>query len=75
EGHILHWSNWRRRHQARARQSHYLRRQPKNRDDNIPSLALRLLRMVAERQRWRATLLALEARASGQDLSAVREAA
>ncbi|MER5327229.1 IS701 family transposase, partial [Streptosporangium roseum] len=31
EGHILHWSNWRRRHQARARQSHYLRRQPKNR--------------------------------------------
>ncbi|MFI9430237.1 replication initiator [Streptosporangium brasiliense] len=40
-------------------------------DDNIPSLALRLLRMVAERQRWRATLLALEARATGQDLSAV----
>jgi SRSO17 transposase len=31
EGHILHWSNWRRRHQARARQSHYLRRQPKDR--------------------------------------------
>jgi hypothetical protein len=25
-GHWLHWSNWRRRHQARARTSHYRRR-------------------------------------------------
>ncbi|MET9069415.1 replication initiator [Streptosporangium sandarakinum] len=47
-------------------------------DADTPSLALRLLRMVAERQRWRATLLALEARANGEpipDLSAMREAA
>ncbi|MGW2216769.1 IS701 family transposase [Nonomuraea sp. NPDC001684] len=29
--HILHWSRWRRRHQARARQSHYQRRQLKDR--------------------------------------------
>ncbi|SNT62882.1 hypothetical protein SAMN05216276_109421 [Streptosporangium subroseum] len=40
-------------------------------DGTIPSLALRLLRMVAERQRWRATLLALQAKATGQDPSAV----
>ncbi|MEV1177656.1 hypothetical protein [Nonomuraea sp. NPDC049784] len=31
EDHILHWSYWRRRHQARARQSHYQRRQLKER--------------------------------------------
>ncbi|MEV6814555.1 IS701 family transposase, partial [Micromonospora sp. NPDC051296] len=24
--HRLHWSNWRRRHQARARRAHYARR-------------------------------------------------
>ncbi|NRQ32956.1 IS701 family transposase [Nonomuraea sp. NN258] len=29
--HILHWSRWRRRHQARARQSHYQRRPLKDR--------------------------------------------
>ncbi|MBB5140570.1 SRSO17 transposase [Thermocatellispora tengchongensis] len=29
--HILHWSRWRRRHQARARQSHYQRRQLRDR--------------------------------------------
>jgi hypothetical protein len=29
--HILHWSHWRRRHQARARQSHYQRLQLKDR--------------------------------------------
>jgi hypothetical protein len=29
--HILHWSRWRRRHQARARQSHYQRQQLKDR--------------------------------------------
>nr|WP_245651918.1 hypothetical protein [Streptosporangium amethystogenes] len=40
-------------------------------DGDLPSLALRLLRMVAERQRWRATLLALEARANPQPLSAI----
>ncbi|MGW4666933.1 replication initiator [Streptosporangium sandarakinum] len=46
-------------------------------DADTPSLALRLLRMVAERQRWRTTLLALEARAEGQEIPAVemREAA
>ncbi|WP_433364364.1 replication initiator [Streptosporangium sp. CA-115845] len=44
-------------------------------DGDIPSLALRLLRMVAERQRWRATLLTLREKATGQDLSAIREAA
>ncbi len=26
-GHHLHWSTWRRRHQARARHCHYQRRQ------------------------------------------------
>ncbi|MFI6176386.1 IS701 family transposase [Nonomuraea sp. NPDC051191] len=30
--HILHWSRWRRRHQARARQSHYQRQQLKDRE-------------------------------------------
>jgi hypothetical protein len=25
--HILHWSTWRRRHQARAKQAHIMRRQ------------------------------------------------
>ncbi|GAA4182304.1 hypothetical protein GCM10022252_08030 [Streptosporangium oxazolinicum] len=47
-------------------------------DGNIPSLALRLLRMVAERQRWRASLVALQVKATGQltpDLSATKEAA
>ncbi|MEV4375458.1 replication initiator [Streptosporangium sp. NPDC049644] len=44
-------------------------------DGDIPSLALRLLRMVAERQRWRANLLTLQAEATGRDLSATREAA
>lgn len=31
EGLILHWSHWRRRHQARSRQSHYRRRSLRNR--------------------------------------------
>ncbi|MGW4413010.1 IS701 family transposase [Nonomuraea sp. NPDC004702] len=31
EGHILHWSRWRRRHQARARQCHYQRQQLRDR--------------------------------------------
>ncbi|MBG0827631.1 replication initiation protein [Planomonospora sp. ID67723] len=47
-------------------------------DGDVPSLALRLLRMVAERQRWRATLLTLQEQATGQpvpDLSATRAAA
>ncbi|MFI7468122.1 replication initiator [Nonomuraea sp. NPDC049646] len=39
-------------------------------DANVPPLAVRLLRTVAERQRWRAHLRELEARAAGQDLSA-----
>ncbi|MEU1393655.1 MULTISPECIES: hypothetical protein [unclassified Nonomuraea] len=29
--HTLHWSRWRRRHQARARRSHYQRQQLKDR--------------------------------------------
>ncbi|MFI7641582.1 replication initiator [Nonomuraea sp. NPDC049400] len=44
-------------------------------DANVPPLAVRLLRSVAERQRWRAHLRELEARASGQDLSAIPQAA
>ncbi|MFC4062396.1 replication initiator [Planomonospora corallina] len=47
-------------------------------DGTVPSLALRLLRMVADRQRWRSTLLARQAEADGcpiADLSAVGEAA
>ncbi|GAA2895042.1 hypothetical protein HD593_011498 [Nonomuraea rubra] len=44
-------------------------------DANVPPLAVRLLRTVAERQRWRAHMAQLEARAAGQDLSAVREEA
>ncbi|WP_433540705.1 replication initiator [Streptosporangium sandarakinum] len=47
-------------------------------DTDTPSLALRLLRMVAERQRWRATLLARQAEAAGRpvpDFSATKEAA
>ncbi|GAA3443331.1 replication initiator [Planomonospora venezuelensis] len=42
-------------------------------DGDVPSLTLRLLRMVAERQRWRAAMDELKARADGrptQDLSA-----
>ncbi|MBG0813792.1 replication initiator [Planomonospora sp. ID82291] len=44
-------------------------------DGDVPSLALRLLRMVAERQRWRSTLLALQEQAPGPDLPATRRAA
>ncbi|MBB2914809.1 hypothetical protein FHS43_006121 [Streptosporangium becharense] len=44
-------------------------------DGDVPSLALRLLRMVADRQRWRATLLALQEKATGHDLSATGRAA
>lgn len=54
----------------------YLWRPVPARDATLAPLAVRLLRSVAERQRWRAHLRALEARAVGQDLSAVpREAA
>ncbi|MFI7133851.1 replication initiator [Nonomuraea sp. NPDC050153] len=44
-------------------------------DANVPPLAMRLLRTVAERQRWRAHMAELQAQADGQDLSAVPEAA
>ena len=44
-------------------------------DPNRTPLAKRLLRGVAERQRWRATLMTLQAEATGRDLSATREAA
>ncbi|MGW7483999.1 replication initiator [Nonomuraea muscovyensis] len=39
-------------------------------DANVPPLAMRLLRSVAERQRWRAHMAQLRAEADGQDLSA-----
>ncbi len=39
-------------------------------DANVPPLAVRLLRTVAERQRWRAHMAQLEAQAQGQDPSA-----
>ncbi|MEV4105537.1 replication initiator [Nonomuraea sp. NPDC049649] len=39
-------------------------------DANVPPLAVRLLRTVAERQRWRAHMAQLEARAQSQDPSA-----
>ncbi|MEV0626798.1 replication initiator [Nonomuraea wenchangensis] len=44
-------------------------------DANVPPLAVRLLRTVAERQRWRAHMAQLEAQAQGQDLSANPRAA
>jgi hypothetical protein len=44
-------------------------------DANVPPLAMRLLRAVAERQRWRDHMAQLQARAEGQDLSATEEAA
>ncbi|WP_084964588.1 replication initiator [Thermoactinospora rubra] len=39
-------------------------------DANLPPLAVRLLRSIHQRQRWRAHLRQLEAQATGQDLSA-----
>ncbi|MEU7862100.1 replication initiator [Nonomuraea sp. NPDC049141] len=39
-------------------------------DANVPPLAVRLLRSVHERQRWRAHMDQLQAQADGQDLSA-----
>ncbi|MGW0808353.1 replication initiator [Nonomuraea sp. NPDC002799] len=42
-------------------------------DANIAPLAVRLLRSVHERQRWRAHLHELEARATGQDPSATED--
>jgi hypothetical protein len=36
----------------------------------VPPLAVRLLRTVAERQRWRAHMAQFEAQAEGQDPSA-----
>ncbi|MGW0202087.1 replication initiator [Nonomuraea sp. NPDC003201] len=39
-------------------------------DANVPPLAVRLLRTVAERQRWRAHMAQLQAQADGQDPSA-----
>ncbi|WP_170223401.1 replication initiator [Nonomuraea turkmeniaca] len=40
-------------------------------DANLPPLAVRLLRAVAERERWRAHMAELQARADGQDFSAI----
>ncbi|MEV5893180.1 replication initiator [Nonomuraea fuscirosea] len=42
-------------------------------DANVPPLAARLLRSVHERQRWRAHLRELAARAAGQNLSATED--
>ncbi|MFI7697028.1 replication initiator [Nonomuraea sp. NPDC049655] len=39
-------------------------------DANVPPLTVRLLRTVAERQRWRAHMAQLQAQADGQNLSA-----
>ncbi|MFC4013921.1 replication initiator [Nonomuraea purpurea] len=44
-------------------------------DANVPPLAVRLLRSVHERQRWRAHMAQLQAQADAQDLSATGEAA
>ncbi|MGW4793964.1 replication initiator [Nonomuraea sp. NPDC004297] len=44
-------------------------------DANVPPLAVRLLRSVHERQRWRAHMAQLQAQADGQDLSATEEVA
>jgi hypothetical protein len=44
-------------------------------DANLPPLAVRLLRTVAERQRWREHMAQLQAQADGQDLSATGKAA
>ncbi|MEU6713756.1 replication initiator [Nonomuraea sp. NPDC046802] len=44
-------------------------------DANVPPLAVRLLRSVHERQRWRAHMAQLQAQADGQDLSAIEEGA
>ncbi|MER6949975.1 replication initiator [Nonomuraea sp. NPDC000554] len=43
-------------------------------DANVPPLAMRLLRSVAERQRWRVHMARLQAEADGQDLSATEQA-
>lgn len=40
-------------------------------DANVAPLALRLLRSVAERQRWRAHMAMLQAQADGKDPSAI----
>ncbi|MET8160393.1 replication initiator [Sphaerisporangium sp. NPDC005289] len=56
----------------------YLWRVVKPADRDVPSLAERLLREIAERQRWRAALQQAQARADGQqihDLSATGRAA
>ncbi|GGO62581.1 replication initiator [Nonomuraea cavernae] len=43
-------------------------------DANLAPLAVRLLRSVAERQRWRAYMAQLQAQADGQDHSATQQA-
>ncbi|WP_328808895.1 replication initiator [Nonomuraea montanisoli] len=44
-------------------------------DANVPPLAMRLLRSVAERQRWRTHMAQLQAQADGQDPSATEAVA
>lgn len=53
----------------------YVWRPVKPGDPDLAPVGVRLLRSVAERQRWRAHLRELEARANGQDLSATGEEA
>ncbi|MEV4888819.1 replication initiator [Nonomuraea sp. NPDC055795] len=53
----------------------YVWRPVKAGDPDLDPIGVRLLRSVAERPRWRAHLRELEARANGQDLSAMGEAA
>ncbi|MFI7225919.1 replication initiator [Nonomuraea angiospora] len=53
----------------------YVWSQVKPGDPDLAPIGVRLLRSVAERQRWRAHLRELEVRANGQDLSATGEEA
>jgi hypothetical protein len=53
----------------------YVWRPVKAGDPDLDPLGVRLLRSVAKRNLWRAHLRELQARASGQDLSAISEAA
>lgn len=52
--------------QAPTDPGRYIWRPVPNGDANVPPLAMRLLRSVAERQRWRTTMQRLQAEADGQ---------
>ncbi|MEW9528767.1 replication initiator [Microbispora sp. NPDC049125] len=57
------------------RQTRYTWRPVPSGDANVPPIAVRLLRSVHERQRWRNHMNQLQAQADGQDHSASRSAA